>query len=95
MIKNTNTVARVVIDKDLNDYLKTITKIFNDELSKLNYSQKKTYGSYPLKKLSVSGLIHIAIGNLILQIDKRFDLKQSKEINHLKIFNFLSGAENE
>ena len=80
-------------DTDLNNYLKTICNIYNDELSKLKYCDKVKLSDNSKKKLNVSALVYLAIGNLIIQIDKNFDLKKSKEENHKAIFNFLSGQD--
>lgn len=80
-------------DSDLNEYLKTICNIYNEELNKLNYAEKLKLSNTSRKKLNVSKLFYIAIGNLIINIDKNFDLKESKEENHKKIFRYLSGLD--
>ena len=91
-MKDTNKRINITVSKDTFDYLETITKIYNLEFSKLSYSEKKI--NYPYsnnKKLSISSLYQIAIGNLILQIDRVIDLKKSKEEVHKDIFDFLAG----
>ena len=80
-------------DKELNDYLKTISNIYNEQLEKLKFSERMKLSNSAKKKLNVSKLVYIAIGNLIIQIDKHFDLKKSKEENHKEIFDFLSGLD--
>jgi hypothetical protein len=80
-------------DSDLNDYLKTICNIYNEELENIKFCEIMKLSNSAKKKLNVSKLIYIAIGNLIINIDKNFDLKKSKEENHKAIFNFLSGID--
>lgn len=91
---NKNIRLNIRADNDLNDYLKTICNIYNEQLAKLKYADKVKLSETARKKLNVSKLIYLAVGNLIINIDNHFDLKKSKEENHKNIFDYLSGGKN-
>lgn len=77
----------LVSDKEY-EYLDTIKNIYNDELE-----HDKNRIIKNIRFMSVSCLYQIAIKLLILEIDKRIDTSLTKEENHKKIYNFLSGKD--
>ena len=74
----------VTLDNSTYEYLERIVKIVNEQLESDNTRiYRKRY------KISVSKLFYLAIGNLIMQIDRKFDVSLPAEINYKKITDFL------
>ena len=78
----------VLVSKKEYKYLDTIKSIYNEQLE---HDKRRLIKN--IKFMSVSCLYQIAIKLLILDIDRHIDTTLSKEENHKRIYNFLSGKD--